>query len=121
MFSKGTRIRKTIITFACFSVMMGSFTANVGQVSAAGETMDIGSMTRENHLEDVLSGSERPFTGMSEENPGEKTHKRSKRLVPLLLVGAAVTLWVAGCEGEVEKKNPDGSSVKYHGRGEIQT
>ncbi|WP_149453309.1 hypothetical protein [Pasteuria penetrans] len=112
MLTKGTRIRGTVITVACSFLMLGSFTTNVGQVSVAGETMGIGSMTGENRQEDVLSGSERPFTGMSEGNPGEKTHKRSKRLVPVLagLVLTGVTLWSAGCE--TEKRYRDGSSEK---------
>ncbi|WP_149452847.1 hypothetical protein [Pasteuria penetrans] len=75
MFSKGTCIRKTVITVACFSAMLGSFTTNVGPVSAVEETIGIGSMTGENRQENVLSGSEQPFTGISVENPEEKTHK----------------------------------------------
>lgn len=100
-------------TVACFFIMLGPFTTNIEQVFATKETMSTGYTERESHQENVLSGSERTFMGMTVGNPEEKTHKRSKRLVPVVAVlGIAILFLVHGCEGEIEHKSSDGSSTR---------
>ncbi|WP_149453428.1 hypothetical protein [Pasteuria penetrans] len=106
-------MRRAVTTVACFFIMLGPFTTNIEQVFATKETMSTGYTERESHQENVLSGSERTFMGMTVGNPEEKTHKRSKRLVPVVAVlGIAILFLVHGCEGEIEHKSSDGSSTR---------